>query len=112
MLTNMPCKRQADRWLARLKNRMGSKDYKAADPVMKQTMTKLLREDLTPLLDKIGTETLLIWGDRDTASPLTCARILERHIQGAGLCILKGAGHWALTERPMEVNAILKSFLM
>lgn len=88
----------------------GSADYKAASPVMRATMSKLLKEDLTPLLPRIKSETLLIWGEGDTATPLSDGKRMEKEIPGAGLAVLPG-GHWAFMEQLPRTIAILEHFL-
>jgi pimeloyl-ACP methyl ester carboxylesterase len=32
-------------------------------------------------------------------------------IKDCGLCVIKDAGHWSFAEKPVEVNAILRSFI-
>lgn len=89
----------------------GSADYNAAPPVMRQTLVKLIHEDLTEKLHNITAETLLIWGENDTAAPLYTAKIMEREIKGSGLCVLEGLSHWCFIEDPARVDAILDCFL-
>ena len=62
-------------------------------------------------LPRLSCPTLLIWGERDTATPLADAQVMERLIPDAGLCVIKGAGHFSFVERPGEVHAIMASFL-
>ena len=71
----------------------------------------MVNEDLADILGGITASTLLIYGENDTATPVSDARIIESKIKDAGLCIIKGAGHWAFAEKPGEVIAIIKSFL-
>lgn len=96
---------------ARFTARAGSADYRAASPVMRGTLSKLVAEDMTPLLPRIRSSVLLIWGDRDTATPLAHAKVMEKAIPGAGLVTLKGAGHWACLERWDVCVRVLDSFL-
>ena len=37
---------------------------------MRQILVNVVNEDLTPLLSNIKNETLLIWGDKDDATPM------------------------------------------
>ena len=68
----------------------GSADYNSATPVMRQTLVKVVNEDLEPLLSSIETAAvLLIWGDMDTATPLSDARIMEDRIKDSGLVVVK-----------------------
>lgn len=88
-----------------------SADYQAAVPVMKQTLSRVVNEDLRGLLPKIHVPTLLIWGDADDATPLSDAHIMEAEIPDAGLVTLKGAGHFSYLEQPETTYAIMSAFL-
>ncbi|MBV8194227.1 MAG: alpha/beta hydrolase, partial [Candidatus Dormibacteraeota bacterium] len=74
-------------------DRRGSDDYRAATGVMRGTLVRLVNEDLRPLLPRIDAPTLLIWGDRDTETPIADARAMERLIPDAGLVVFEGASH-------------------
>lgn len=37
---------------------------------MRQVMNQAVNEDLTPLLPGVAAPTLLIWGEKDTATPV------------------------------------------
>ena len=97
--------------LENLKNKFGSEDYRNASGVMRETLVKVVNEDLEPLLSTIKQSTLLIWGTNDTATPLSDAKIMEKLIPDAGLVEVKGAGHYSFLENPQLVNAVLDSFL-
>lgn len=51
---------------------------------MRGSLVKAVNEDLEPLLPQITAETLLIWGDKDTATPLSDGRKMEKQIKGSG----------------------------
>lgn len=91
--------------------KLGSADYRQASPLMRQTMSLALREDLTPCLPSIRASTLLIWGEQDDATPLSDGRRMEQRIPDAGLVVLEGAGHFAFAERFPQCAAVLDSFL-
>lgn len=95
----------------KMRGKVGSSDYKNASPVMRQTMVLALNEDLTPLLPAIPVPTLLIWGENDTATPLSDGQKMEKAIPGAGLVVLKGAGHFAFAERWGQCSRVLDSFI-
>lgn len=97
--------------LDKARNHFGSADYNAAPPVLRQTLVKLVNTDLRHLLPNIKCPTLLIWGDKDTATPLSDAKIIESLIDDSGLCVIKDTGHFSFCEKPYEANAIIKSFL-
>ena len=89
----------------------GSADYLAAPPVLRQTLVNLVNLDIRDRLPDISCPTLLIWGDKDTATPIEDAKTIEKLIPDAGLCVLEGAGHFAFCERPYDTAAILRSFI-
>lgn len=91
--------------------RRGSADYNAASPLMRQTMVKAVNEDLTALLPRISVSTLLIWGENDTATPLSDGQKMERLIPDAGLVTLAGCGHFAFAERWGQCSRVLDAFL-
>ena len=87
----------------RLKNRLGSRDWQNASPVMRGTMSRILRQDLTEELTRISAETLLIWGEKDNDTPLALAHKMKSTIPNSRLVIFKGAGHFVYLERTGEV---------
>lgn len=89
----------------------GSADYNAAPEVLRKTLVSLVNTDLRELLPNIACPTLLIWGENDTATPLSDAKIMESLVPDAGLCVLKGTGHFSFVEKPFEAHAILRSFI-
>ena len=96
--------------LAKLQKNAGSSDYRNASPVMKQTMNNVLAEDVTDDLPKIKASTLLIWGDKDDATPLSDGQKMEKLIPDAGLVVLSG-GHFAFAENWQKTAAVLDSFI-
>lgn len=64
----------------RLRNNIGSSDYKASPTVLKETMKIILREDVKDILPNINVPTLLIWGSLDTATPISDAKTMEKLI--------------------------------
>lgn len=97
--------------LNKLKSRTGSIDYRNATPIMRDTLVKLVNEDLTNILPNINVPTLLIWGEMDTATPLEDAYKMEKLIPNAGLVLLKGRTHYSFLEESETVNRVLDSFL-
>lgn len=89
----------------------GSADYNAAPLVLRQTLVSLVNTDLRDIISNISCPTLLIWGENDTATPLSDAKIIESLIKDSGLCVIKGTGHYSFCERPYEAHAILRSFI-
>ena len=96
--------------LESLKKKFGSADYANASDIMRQSMVKVLPCDYTDKLSSIKNSTLLIWGENDNDTPLSCAKILEKGISDCGLVTVKGAGHFAYAQAPLLTANVLKSF--
>ncbi|MBR7070687.1 MAG: alpha/beta hydrolase [Clostridia bacterium] len=111
MLTLPGIRRFSGGLLEKARRHYGSADYNAAPEVLRKTMVSLVNTDLRELLPNISCPTLLIWGENDTATPLSDAKIIESMVPDAGLCVLKGTGHFSFCERPYEAHAILQSFI-
>ena len=92
-----------------MKKYIGSRDYKAASPIMRQTLVEVVNEDLSKYAREIEEPTLLIWGDRDTEAPLNEAKELEKIMIDAALIVLPGT-HYAYLENLQQVVNILNNF--
>lgn len=96
--------------LTKLQNHFGSTDYKNASPVMRETLVKLVNEDLTKYLPNINVPTLLIWGENDTQTPISDAKIIENLIPDSALINVKGCSHYVFLENPSYVNIVINNF--
>ncbi len=92
------------------KSKQGSEDYRNATPLMRQALVKAVNEDLSDRLPLIKQETLLIWGDQDTATPLSDGEKMDELIPDSGLAVVHGAGHFSYLDQPIVFNNILKSY--
>ncbi|HEV2756256.1 MAG TPA: alpha/beta hydrolase [Actinomycetota bacterium] len=93
-----------------LYRRIASEDYRNAGP-LRPTFVKVVNEDLAPLLPRVAAPTLLVWGTKDEAVPLSHARAMERAIPDAGLVLFEGAGHFAYLDEAGRFCAIVRNFL-
>ncbi|MGN0777686.1 MAG: alpha/beta fold hydrolase [Aristaeellaceae bacterium] len=103
--------RLPDRMLERLRNRYGSRDYLALDEEMRKTFVKVVNHDQSAMLASIRQPTLLIWGDKDTETPLWMGQQMERDIPDAGLVIFEGGTHFAYLEQVQRFNRVAQVFL-
>ena len=92
------------------KNFIGSRDYKAASPVMRQILVNVVNEDLSSFAKDIEEPTLLIWGEHDTEAPVEDAKELEGIMIDAALIVLPGT-HYAYIENLGQVVNILNNFI-
>ena len=97
--------------LAELQNKSGSEDYRNASGVMRGTFVKIVNDDVSDFLDKINCETLLVWGDKDDAVPLSMAKKMEETMPNAGLAIFEGDDHFAYWHQADRFNRVLDIFL-
>ena len=97
--------------ITKFQNRSGSDDYRNASPVMRQSMVKLVNEDLKAELKNVNKPTLLIWGENDDATPIEDAYIMEKLIPDAGLVKYENCSHYVFLEMPIQVNTVIKTFL-
>lgn len=104
-------KEKAEAMLEKRRQSSASADYLAASSVMRATLSRVVNEDLKHTMPLIKAPTLLVWGEKDTATPVADARCMERLIPDAGLVVFPGAGHYSFLERPAQFAAVVDSFL-
>lgn len=110
ILNLLPNTNQVKSFKEKLRNKVGSSDYKASANVLKETMKIILNEDQSELLPKISVPTLLIWGTADTATPISDAKKMEKLIPDCGLVEYPGASHFSYLENIDNCNAVLNEF--
>ena len=93
-----------------MKGHMGSADYRAASGVMREILVNTVNIDLSEEAKKITVPTLLIWGDKDEAVPISEAKELEKLISDSALIVLNGT-HYCYLENLNHVASILENFL-
>lgn len=101
-----------DKWQEALVQKYGSRDYAALTPEMRKTFVKVVNYDQSEKLKSIRNSTLLVWGDRDTETPLWMGQQMEREIPDSALVVLNGGTHFAYLEQAARFNAIAHSFLV
>lgn len=91
-------------------NKFGSADYKSSPEILRKTMNIILNEDQRKIMPNINVPTLMIWGDKDTATPLEDAKKMEKIIPNSGIAVLEGAGHFSYLDRLNQCFLILDEF--
>ncbi|MDE7412085.1 MAG: alpha/beta hydrolase [Paramuribaculum sp.] len=102
---------KAHAFIERKRAGKGSADYNSASPRMRSILSKVVNEDLRDRLPLVKAPTLLIWGENDTATPLSDARLMHRLLPDSGLVSFPGCGHYSFLENPSRFAAVLHSFL-
>ena len=88
----------------------GSEDYQKLSPVMKASFSAIVNQDLTPLLKDIQAPVFLIWGEKDTATPLYMAQVMEQEIPDCAKVVYSGRTHYAFLEESARTLAIVNTF--
>ena len=88
-----------------------SRDYKDADGIMRQTMVKVINDNLLEQLNLIKVPTLLVWGENDEDTPVYMGKIMEQNIPDSGLVVLKEAGHYSYVDNYDQFRAVINVFL-
>ena len=104
-------RKRAEAMIEARRSKAGSSDYNQATPMMRAILSKCVNEDLCHLMPKIEAPTLLFWGEKDTATPLADAKLMEKLIPDAGLVTVAGAGHFAFLENTPLFLRVAESFL-
>jgi pimeloyl-ACP methyl ester carboxylesterase len=88
------------------------RDGLRADPISLGLATAhLLRTDGRPFLANIQVPVLIVWGERDTITPLTIGQQLIANIADARLVVIPAAGHNSMWDCPDVFNAEVLAFL-
>lgn len=97
--------------LEKFYKKFGSVDYKESNGIMRQTMVKVINDNLVDLLPSIKVPTLLLWGENDEDTPLYMGKMMEEKIPDSGLIIFKNAGHYSYVDCYEQFKAVVLTFL-
>lgn len=93
------------------KKRIGSTDYKNASPIMREVLVNHVNLDITEEVKKIRTQLLIIWGENDSAVPVSDAYELEKLVPNSGVVVYPNCTHYAYLENLNQTINVLRSFL-
>ncbi|MFA4998814.1 MAG: alpha/beta hydrolase [Candidatus Paceibacterota bacterium] len=86
------------------------RDYVKANGTMKETIKKVLEEDLLLDLPKIKKDTLIVWGEDDKLVPLKHAHIYKEKIENSKMEVFPKIGHSPHLEIPDKLAQVLIKF--
>lgn len=86
-------------------------DYLKVNEKMRETMKKILAEDLSDFLIKIKQKTLLVWGKKDKMVPVRYAYIMKEKILNSKLIIFPNSGHSPQLDNTEKLAEIIIDFL-
>ncbi|HZH93370.1 MAG TPA: alpha/beta hydrolase [Tissierellaceae bacterium] len=101
---------EKDKRLEKLYKRFGSDDYQNSSGVMRKILVRVVNENLKPILRDIKAPTLLIWGEKDEATPLYMGQIMEKEISDSGLVVFEGAGHYSYLDDFNRFSRVMEAF--
>jgi len=111
LLNLLPNTKKIKAFKEKLRNKVGSSDYKSSSNVLKETMKLILNEDLSKLLPNINVPTLLFWGTLDNATPISDGRKMAKLIPDSGLIEYPGSSHFSYLENINNFNTVVNEFL-
>ncbi len=68
-------------------------DYAYVEGIIKETYLNVVAEDLSFHLPFIKVPTIIIWGDKDDATPIENGHLINKKIKNSKLIIIPGASH-------------------
>lgn len=95
----------------RMLGKFGSSDYKNSPEVLRRTMSIIVNEDQKAIMPNIKVPTLIIWGEKDTATPIEDGKTMEKLIPDSGIVVYKDRGHFSYLEELGNVLVVLDEFL-
>ncbi|MDD4036040.1 MAG: alpha/beta hydrolase [Bacilli bacterium] len=110
-ITFLMPKKIATLYIKKLRDIFGSKDYNEAPEIMKGILSLVVNEDLRKYMKKIKAPTLLLWGQKDSTTPISDAVKMKKTIPDSGLIALEGAGHYSYLDKHYEIKKIILYFL-
>ena len=89
----------------------GSYDYEKATPFLRKVLVEVVNKDLSNQLKKIEVPTLLIWGEKDTETPLWMAKKMNQLLTKSTLILFKKEDHFAYYHEYNRFCFIVREFL-
>ena len=91
--------------------RGGSADYRDLDPDGQATFRNIVNRDLAPEIAAIRVPLLLIWGKRDTATPVSMQKRWQKLVPQAVSIIYREHGHFAYLTNQARFIKDVREFL-
>lgn len=92
-------------------NKFSSSDYQSLDENMRETFKNIVNLDLTSYLSSINTNTLILWGEKDTDTPLKDGKLMHKKITNSELIIFPNCTHYCYLENTYVIIKIILCFL-
>ena len=104
-------KKIKQKYLYFLFKHFASNDYKNLDSKLLKTFQNIIKVNLKKSYKKITTDTLIIWGEKDTITPISMAYKLNKLIKSSFLIKLSNLYHFPYLENPYLISNIIYNYL-
>ena len=86
-----------------------AQDYAAAEktPYLSESYQNMIQSDLQEVYPKLDNEVLLIWGERDSYTPLPDGKRIESLLRNAKMVVLDGEKHGIHLQNPKRLGKVL-----
>ena len=101
----------SDQRMEALRQKFGSADYRAASPVMRTVLVKVVAESYEDQLGRLQCPTTLVWGAHDTAAPLAVAEAAVAMTPHAELQVVDDADHDLPLTHPDAIASACRALL-
>lgn len=71
----------------------------------------ILHADIRDELHRIEAPSMIVWGEKDALLPVQLGKMLQMHLPHAKLCVIPGAGHNPMWDKPEAFNWTVATFL-
>ena len=105
-------KHKKEKYLKKLINKYGSNDYKELNNLQRITFSNIVNTDLRKYISYIYSPTILIWGEKDTSTPLKDGKYMDKHIKDSALITIKKGTHFVYLECPFYILNIINNFFI
>lgn len=90
-----------------LTNNSGSRDYKLLIPVMKKTMSNVLKDNILKYCKYTRTKTIILWGLKDNETPLSDGYLFYKKLYNSRMIVFYRSGHFPhLDEKEKFIKVI------
>jgi pimeloyl-ACP methyl ester carboxylesterase len=94
-----------------IRQKFRSKDFNESSGIQKETIIKILNQDMTEDIRNIQKPTLLIWGTEDDQSPVWMGYKWNELVKNSELRILENCGHFCERDFPELTAQYIRDFI-
>lgn len=94
----------------KLFNKLSSEEYKSLNKQQRKTFQEIINTDYTYILNHLEQETLIIWGQNDTTTPLKIGKKMSKNIKNSGFVVIPNAAHYPHIENYIYFKEIMKCY--